>query len=436
MAIMSTLGGWVAVIAVGGGFYYYHRRPAQRPTAKPHTVTPAEKQEGKAKKTSGKSNEKVQKKTPHAPKSDEKQATPPAAIMNEGEDEVDNQEFARQIASIKAGHNPAANKSKRTAKQKSVKQSKAQEKAAVELSSDNATAPSSANGGDADDDQSSVNSPELNATKVAAPVTDNSGVLDMLEKSAARPSVLKITESVNPTQPKKAKAPATFEAVETKKQRQNRKKAEAAKEARLEEEKERKVLMEKQRRTAREAEGRAAKDGSAFMASKVPEESVWVAPTTSTPSKGSNGVNGTKSADVPVKLLDTFQPAEKKVQAKPADAVYSESQLKGSDWQKQYSSLPSEEEQERIAIEESDEWQTVKSKTKEKRKLEEKVVKENVAPKEKPSSVPEQSDFANPPVITPTGDGQKWETSTAHKAADGSVVERQQEYQDDEWEVA
>jgi hypothetical protein len=247
----------------------------------------------------------------------------------------------------------------------------------------------------------------------------------MLEAPAAGPSVLKITEPTNPAKPKKSK-PQTFEAVESKKARQNRKKSEAAKEARAEEEKARKVLEEKQRRTAREAEGRAAKDGSVFMASKAPTQSAWVPPATSSDANESTqGVNGTKPADTHIQLLDTYEPSSKK------DEAYSQSQVKGSDWQK---SLPSEEEQVRIAIEESDEWQTVKGKKQqEKRKSVEKAAPAEAQPATAPAK--KEADFSTPPVIAPTSAGQKWKTTTAH-AENGAAVEKEEEFQDSEWEVA
>lgn len=188
MAIMSTLGGWVAVVAVGGGFWYYHRSKAPRPSNKQRSkpIEPREKQkEKKSNKDGGLSSggdqavKKSQKKKSQAapkPVREEKPVTS-IPISNDRDDEVDNKEFARQISSIKAGH-VISGKSQATTKQKSVKQSKAQEKAekaqekaAVEASSDNATAPSSATGGDADDDQSSVNSPELRATAVETPTS-------------------------------------------------------------------------------------------------------------------------------------------------------------------------------------------------------------------------------------------------------------------------
>ncbi|RAL63715.1 hypothetical protein DID88_003362 [Monilinia fructigena] len=160
-------------------------------------------------------------------------------------------------------------------RQKSVKQSRAQEKAMKD--SGNITA------GDADDDQSFTDSPEVGPTSVTSPVA--SGIADMLEPAAPGPSVLKVTESTKPA--KKEKAKAAPQPVETKKQRQNRAKVEAARQVREAEEKERKVKEEIQRRTAREAEGRAAKDGSQFMASQKSADSAWTA---------SSAVNGSNTS--------------------------------------------------------------------------------------------------------------------------------------------
>jgi hypothetical protein len=254
----------------------------------------------------------------------------------------------------------------------------------------------------------------------------------MLEKPASGPSVLKITESATPSRQKKAKAPASFEAVETKKQRQNRKKAEAKKEAREEDEKIRQTQMEQQRRTARIAEGRAAKDGSTFMAAKAPTESAWIA-------SAAGNANGSKATSSNVDLLDTYEPSSKtkdvvhpvenKVTTVPAEALYSEGEMAGSDWQNNFSSLPSEEEQTRLAMEESDNWKTVKAK--ERRK------KEKSAPKEdKQSSSDDQKDYGVPPLIAPTGPGKKWNATLVHVEPTGDVVERQQDLQDSEWEVA
>ena len=251
----------------------------------------------------------------------------------------------------------------------------------------------------------------------------------MLEQPAPGPSVLKITESSTPSRPKKSKPAATFEAVETKKQRQNRKKAEAKKLAREEDEKARQVALEQQRRTARIAEGRAAKDGSTFQAAKAPTQSPWIA-------SPAGRTNGSEVASPSVDLLDTYEPsnkavpsAEKKVTSVPAEALYSEGELAGSDWQHTFSSLPSEEEQTRMALEESDNWKTVKAKERRKR--------EKANPKEeKQSSSDERNNYGVPPVIAPTGPGKKWSTTLVHVEPNGEVVEQEKELQDSEWEVA
>jgi hypothetical protein len=247
----------------------------------------------------------------------------------------------------------------------------------------------------------------------------------MLEQPSAGPSVLKITEPTNPAKPKKSK-PQTFEGVESKKARQNRKKSEAAKEARAEEEKARKALEEKQRRTAREAEGRAAKDGSVFMASKTPAQSAWVPPATSSELPGTTkGVNGTTPAETHIQLLDTYEPP------KNAEAP-SQSQAKGGDWQK---TLPSEEEQFRIAMEESDEWQTVKSKKQqEKRKSVEKPAPAAAEPVTAP--VNEKTSFSSVAAAEPTDAGQKWKTSNGRATSNTTSAEKEEEFQDSEWEVA
>lgn len=166
MAIMSTLSGWVAVIALGGGYYYYVKGKQSKPAAPVKQSNKQPIEETKPKK------EKAPKKKP-TPKADkEAKTTSTAVYVDDGKDEVDNKEFARQLSNIKSGITPTA-KGKAEKKQKSVKQSKAQEKNAdkpvaekrVVESSDNAT------GGDADDDESSVNSPELDATKETSPIT-------------------------------------------------------------------------------------------------------------------------------------------------------------------------------------------------------------------------------------------------------------------------
>ncbi|TVY83184.1 hypothetical protein LSUE1_G000866 [Lachnellula suecica] len=438
---LVTFGGYAVLIVIAGVLYkvYIDAKPKSRVTAPKGGNRYIEPKSIKPKKTrkdssvsSGDQDIKAGVKTQ---KKKQPQASKPVEEVKsfsqvaDRDDEVDNREFARQLSSVKSGTVVAPKSQTASKQQKSVKQSRAQEKVPVETSSDNATAPSSATGGDADDDQSPLNSPKLSATSVLSTITN--GVSDMLEKVAPGPSVLKITESNTPSRPKKVQS-NTFEAVETKKQRQNRKKAEQSKLAREEEEKERQKKMNEQRRTARVAEGRAAKDGSTFMAAKAPTGSAWAGPT-------GTETNGSQATNSNVELLDTYEPSkaaaaippvDKKVTTVPAEALNSGSDKNESDWQNHFSTLPSEEEQTRQAIEESENWKTVK--TKEKRKA------AKAAPKEETQgTINEPNDYGVPAVIAPTGPGKKWTANLVHvESAPKEVVEREVELQDSEWEVA
>lgn len=432
MIAYTTIGGYAVLIGLGGFVYYLSQRktskgPRSKLSAK--QIKSVEKQKpAKAKKQrkdgslsngdqDGDKSEKVPKKKKQIiPEDWSKRAA--QVSSDRDEEEIDNKEFARQLSSAKSG-TLQPSKTAEASRQKSVKQSKAQEKAVpIEASSD-VTAPSSAAGGDADDDRSSLNSPELGATSNDTPVT-NGGISDMLEAPAPGPSILRVTSPANPAPPKKVKAPAAFEQAETKKQRQNRKKAELKKAEREEEEKQRKIALEKQRRTAREAEGRAAKDGSTFMASKAPATSAWTAPPAPVPAVNGKGVSAN------VDLLDTYDAAS----AKAAASSNSESEHVGGDWQKIASSL-SEEEQMRM-ISESDNWETVKEKRNKKKG---KAIQSQ--PQEKNEVVAQdQEDFGPPKVIPPTGPGQEWKMTLVANLPDGGKVEYDRDVQDSEWDVA
>lgn len=442
MTTVTTVGGWATVILVGVGFYWVsnqRKNKNKRPLAKQTGTAIEPQKEARSKKarkdgsqSSGdqavKPGQKEKKKAKQPTKAEQDFTSDRAAKDTDGDDEV-NREFARQLSNAKTG-TLAAPKSHAATKPKSVKQTQAKEKTLAETSSDNATAPSSTTGGDADDDQSPINSPNLSATTMASPVTN--GVSDMLEKPAAGPSVLRVTSPTNPSQPKKEKMPAAFEAVETKKQRQNRKKAEAKKLQREEEEKARQVLMEKQRRTAREAEGRAAKDGSAFMAAKAPSAPVW---TGSTPAV--NRKNPAPANDFT--LLDTYEPSSStpavvKPASEPAPALteeerYSDSQIFGS--QVEDLSKLSFEEQIEYATEASAQWEVVKAKERKKKAAQ----KENNGSKEESESetedLPALPKFDGPPKL-----GQEYEEEIVYVQSDGEAGEDKQDSKDSEWEVS
>jgi hypothetical protein len=430
MPTYTTVVGWTALIALGAFFYYtWPSKPAgkrgrasSKVVAKPieaPRVPKAKRAKKDGELSSGDQASDRKKKTKPPP--EEKWSLVAQAPTSEPDDEVDNREFARQLTSAKAGTTLTA-KAKAGTKQKSVKQGRAQEKpVAIETSSD-ATGPSSAAGGDADDDASSFNSPELIATTVEVPVT-NGGISDMLQAPAPGPSVLRVTARTTQTQPRKAQSQAAPETTETKKQRQNRKKAELKKVAREEEEKERKALLEKQRRTAREADGRAAKDGSAFMAAKAPANTAWTAPAATTSNAEVTNGKG-------IELLDTFSPSNNKTTKTAAPEIQSSGgEQAGSDWQKLASTLP-EEEQLRLALEDSDNWETVQ--TKEKRKGKKATQAAPPQQRQKENQAPISETPSNPP----TGNGKKWETHLESSDDDGNAQHYVRVVQDSEWEVA
>lgn len=356
---LSTLIGWAAVLGLFGAYSF-------REWSKSHPTQLAKVGQQRQRQERHLPNQRKEQKEPKPKRARASDAShgakPPAAAVaapqppiaysysSEDDDAAKNREFARQLASVKQG-TKISGKAKDDTRQKSVKQSRAEElpvSAGDHAAAAAVSAPSSTAGIDADDDRSSMASPVLGAV-----VAGN--VDDMLEKQAPGPSVLRLTvaEETNPAQAKKAKAAP--EPVETKKQRQNRKKVELAKAAREDAEVDRKAKLEAQRRTARLAEGRAAKDGSASVAAQASASSAWK----------SNGVKPSTDAStgsntfIPAQPLDTFD--SNAVQTDASNKSSARSAEKGEDWM---SSLPSEEEQmEMLRKEEEESWSTVKPKS-------------------------------------------------------------------------
>ncbi|KAM0424722.1 hypothetical protein ACHAPT_010032 [Fusarium lateritium] len=341
--MLYTIGAYVAIFSVSYACYY---RYSQKHQAKPAPVRTVKSQQAEPRKEDRKKKQRMENFASEAQEASKKasQAKEGAnkpdtsawlSNSNDKDDNVDNHEFARQLAKAKEGTKFAAKADAGKQREKSVKQSRANK--IVGATEDKESAPSSTTGADADDDQSPVTSPELGpAVAVAGDVSD------MLEAAPARHSILRLTDTEEKKQNKKtAKAPAP---VETKKQRQNRKKAEAAKAAREETEKERKVLEEKQRRAARIAEGRAAKDGSQFVAAQA-AKSAWKEGAPKAPEAAkTNGFH---------QPLDTYEHAPASAANAPKPA--------GGNWAE---SLPSEEEQIEMLKDNDDDWSTVKTKSK------------------------------------------------------------------------
>lgn len=352
MSYLYTIGGYATLFGIGYVIYQVSTQKsrkrvvtAQDKTAAKPAVVESRKDDRKKKQrmeTFASQAQDTATKAANAVKSSAK-AVEPAWLSNDAKDEdVDNREFARQLAKAKQGTKFSGNSEGSKQREKSVKQSRANKitgKAPVkEKEQEQESAPSSTTGADADDDQSPAASPAVGPAAAG-------DVSDMLEPTRSGPSVLRLTDTASKQQNKKpAKAP---EQVETKRQRQNRKKAEAAKEAREEAEKDRKVLEEKQRRQARIAEGRAAKDGSQFMAA-ANVASKWNkgAPSTNnTPVAATNGFH---------QPLDTFEQPIVAPQPKTATKPVVDN------WA---ASLPSEEEQMEMIKSDEDDWSTVKTKS-------------------------------------------------------------------------
>ncbi|MCJ1286941.1 hypothetical protein MMC26_006287 [Xylographa opegraphella] len=279
----------------------------------------------------------------------------------DGDDEVDNKEFAKQLSGVKAGTSlntaSTAVRPPRTKKQSQINGSAHMGPDTEAINNKNPSGTSSTTGADADDDMSSANSSALGAINHGA-----AGVSDMLEAPSPGPSILRLTEPVHPQRPSAPKQSKSIQAQETKKQRQNKAKNEAKKAEREQAEKERRVLLERQLRTAREAEGRPAKNGVAIptplKTNAWPNSSNGTVVATSTPANRVQ-TNGD--------LLDTFDDTPKvetgnklnnRLQHDP-EVSDGDSKLSDLNW-------PSEEEQMRMLdeMDGSGSWQTVNPKKK------------------------------------------------------------------------
>lgn len=356
MNYLYTIGGYATLVGVGYALYQISTQKSRKRIAAAQSKSargsqPESKKEDKKKKQrmesftaeSQESTAKAAKPRVNAPETSTYLSNAPAS-NDTHDDGVDNREFAKQLSKAKEGTKFATKAdSNKQKKEKSVKQSRASKIAAPE--EDKPSTPSTTSA-DADDDLSPARSPVIEPVDTVDAV-DASGVSDMLEPASSGPSVLRLTGTESKNQIKK-KAPKAAEQVETKKQRQNRKKTEAAKAAREEAEKDRKVLEEKQRRAARIADGRPAKDGSQYVATNG-NKSAW--------KQGApNGTDTTKpQSSETYQLLDTFEAEAPAAQtAKPVAASKSD-----ATW---ISSLPSEEKQLEMIKDETDEWSTVTTK--------------------------------------------------------------------------
>jgi hypothetical protein len=354
-----TILGWTVTLVGGGIAYYYYKQPGGRQprafqgravrNALPRAAAALAPNDGDNARR--RRREERAKTAPVIVRGGDTEARPqgngtpraPSADVEEKEDLA----WARELQQKKQGTKLAA-PARASAKQKTVKQSNANNRAA-ELSADSST-------GDADDDLSPAVSPSLNG--LSNDVTPNGkDVSDMLEPATSGPAVLRLTEPTNPKFNKPKQQPRPAPEQESKKQRQNRKKVEEKKAQREADEQERRHLQEQQRRTAREARGEPARNGLGTAA--TPANNAWKAPkhaaATSTPA-----ANG--------QLLDTFTNDTTSTESTAPTSVSSSpvQQSKEKWWD---SAIPSEEEQQRMLLEQDENsWSTVPAKSKKRNK--------------------------------------------------------------------
>ncbi|OAK98953.1 hypothetical protein IQ06DRAFT_25470 [Phaeosphaeriaceae sp. SRC1lsM3a] len=247
------------------------------------------------------------------------------------------------------------NKAAKATKAVKAKAPRKSVKAAVQETGNKAEAylstASSTAGADADDDLSPIASPSGNAVKAPS----GRDVSDMLGPRSGSPSVLSIKPADKPARAPKPQAVKAEAPSESKKARQNRKKAEEAKAAREEEEKQRQALLEKQRRTAREARGEPAKNG--LTAAKAPASNAW----TTVPSRGAVQPASATTGQ----LLDTFDAASTASSSATNGTAPTPDSLSNSGYT---NAALSEEEQVKLALEDTTAWETVAKGKKQKKK--------------------------------------------------------------------
>ncbi|KAM5436419.1 hypothetical protein MferCBS31731_005910 [Microsporum ferrugineum] len=362
---------WAILLLAAGGLGYYYKNGSTtksraaflKPSERQNTASPGSKK-GRQQRNKPRKNpqQEINSNSSEgsngaaapvaAPKAEKEHkvvdAEEPVSTSNGGMD--DNYEFAKQFSKAMSG-TPLAAKSKTGTSTRTKKQPKQQQEQLQPLPNANgdmhanhvSTATSSTAGADADDDMSPINSPRIK------PAGD---VSDMLEEPAPAASVLRLTGDVEGAQSGKKKKQSAFKSVETKKQRQARRKREEKNEMVKEAEKARRAMVENQMHTAREYERQQAKS-----AASSPPTNAWAtSPSTlaHTTDGGSNGASNTKPSAMP--LLDTFEPSQ------PTSKQTGEKKP----WTKD---LPSEEEQMRMlnTLSSENEWTTVSNRKKEKR---------------------------------------------------------------------
>lgn len=266
------------------------------------------------------------------------QAAPAVVVQADEPKEVDmnTKQWAQQMLQARKGADLTSTKNKEQ-RVKTVKQSSAVNTPVL-----------SSGSSQADDDASPARTPDINAGDVS----------DMLEPVPAGPTIMRVTSPSKPQKEKGARQ-SKEEVVETKKQRQNRQRAEERRLQHEADEEARKALEEKQRRAAREARGEPAKNG--MQTSKPPANNAWTAKTgAAVNGKSTNATNANHTAP----LLDTFDVESNSSSNGGPEASTAATSTSSAQW-------ASEEEQLAQAMRQSEDesgWTTVAQPKKQKKK--------------------------------------------------------------------
>ncbi|EER42358.1 conserved hypothetical protein [Histoplasma capsulatum var. duboisii H88] len=359
---MNPFLNWAIMLFVSGGVFWYYRLRSP-PNVKITSFKPAaEKHEN------GFLTKKAKRKVKRSPDSTTSNGsrTPPAKPIVEvpeiqkvvsstenwaGDEGMNNKEFAKQFTKAKEGTKlPSADgkANKNEVRTKTIVSSTVvpDNKDVTELF----TRTSSSAEEDADDDLSSANSPVVNPT---VPVAGS--VSDMLAPAPAVIPPLRLVNIPQVNEQTTMKKQKSENVGETKKQRQRRLKNENRKVMVEESERERRIQLEKHLHTARELERREA-----AKSKPTPATNAWQ---TSAINSQPNGLPKSAPAPSSSPLLDTFDSTPQPTSSPSATPE----SIKASPYFESWANnLPSEEEQIRIIMSES-EWTTVSSRKKERK---------------------------------------------------------------------
>lgn len=363
---LYIIGGYAVVLGGAYVYYRYSQSNGQRSKANPiaertATVPRTEAAPRARRQDSDRNSEAARRRRNNRPTAPANrfEALPVEGAGDEPEEDTHDLAYAESMAKLREGNKLTSSRGKE-ARNKTVKQSTA----------DTARADPEAQAAASDEADNAATSQSNSAAAKQA------GVFDMLEPSAKAPSSLRIApKEVKPTavpedgwatvakpkkEPSKQSVPVTEDA-ETKKQRQNRKKAEATRAQVAAAEKAREVLAENQRRQARIARGEAAKDGSKQTAQAINR---WNERELNGGAVQAPVVPGPEPA-----LLDTYH-QDGASSASSKDNAGSWSPVSNSTANTNWAEgLPDEQEQlRRLAEDDPNSWNTVTDKKKSKRK--------------------------------------------------------------------